>query len=292
MGLEIISQPGAEVAEGPYWDDQTGELYWVDLLRGDFYRHHLGSGRETKLTLPQALGAAVPRRDGGFVGAVRDGIATFTGPDDFEVIAPIALEKANIRMNDAKCDRRGRLWAGTMEGSAAPGQGTLYRVAADFSVTVAVPNVTQSNGLGWSPDGRLMYFIDTQQSRVDVWDFDMDAGEMRNRRVFCYTPQGILPDGLTVDADGGVWVAHFGGGRVQRYAPDGTTDVAVELPVSEVTSCTFGDPDLDTLFITTAAYPWGEWGREPLAGSIFAATPGPAGLTNHRFGDTPPGGRT
>jgi len=286
MSLDILSKSRALVAEAPHWDELKGEVCWVDIPRGELFRHNLSTGMQVKTCVFQPLGAAVPRSRGGFVGAVRDGIATFTDSYDFEVVTPLQLDRPDIRMNDAKCDTRGRLWAGTMEDhSTAPGRGlgTLYRINTDFSAVVAIANITQGNGLGWSPDDMLMYFIDTRELRIDVFDYDADSGSILNRRVFRETPEGVFPDGLTVDADGGVWVALFGAGRVQRFRPDGSEDVSVELPVSEVTSCTFGGPGLDTMFITTASVPIDGWGREALAGSVFVARPGQIGLPNNSF---------
>lgn len=286
MSLEVLSKSAAVVAEAPHWDERTGEVCWVDIPRGEFFRHNLSTGTQVKTSVFQPLGAAVPRSRGGFVGAVRDGIATFTDSYDFEVVTPLQLDRPDIRMNDAKCDTRGRLWAGTMEDhNTAPGRGlgTLYRINTDFSAVVAVAKITQGNGLGWSPDDLLMYFIDTRELRIDVFDYDADSGGILNRRVFRETPEGVFPDGLTVDAEGGIWVALFGAGRVQRFKPDGSEDISVELPVSEVTSCTFGGPRLDTMFITTASVPIDGWGREALAGYVFAAHPGQTGLPSNNF---------
>ncbi len=288
--IEVLSQPRAQVAEGPHWHDRTGELLWVDLLRGDFYQHNLATGAEKISHLPQATGAVVPAETGGYVAAVRDGIATFTTAEDFRIVAGIESDHGTNRMNDAKVDAAGRLWAGTMAYNAAAGAGALYRIDPDLTVTTVVSAVTLANGLGWSPTQESFYFIDSLTYTVTVFDYDHDTGSLANGRRFADLSgnRDHLPDGLTVDAEGGVWVAVFGGGYVQRFAPDGSRDLTLELPVSQVTSCTFGGSGADTIFITTASngFTDDDFNREPLAGSIFAATTGHYGTPNHTFGPT------
>jgi sugar lactone lactonase YvrE len=161
-----------------------------------------------------------------------------------------------------------------------PGRGVLYRLDPDRSTRVVLEDVTISNGLEWSPDGRRAFYADTATERIDVFDYDRERG-LTGRRTFAAVP-GCNPDGLTVDSEGGVWVALYDGGAVRRYAPDGTLDEVVELPVSKTTACTFGGRRLDRLFITTSREHL-DPGAEPQAGALFACTPGVTGVPVREF---------
>jgi sugar lactone lactonase YvrE len=182
-------------------------------------------------------------------------------------------------MNDGKCDSTGRFWAGTMALDVRPGAGSLYRLGPKRDVERMVTGVTISNGLGWSLDDRLMYYIDTPHRRVDVFDFDSPAGAIANRRPFVTIEGPGWPDGMAVDAEGGLWIAIWGGGKVLHYLSDGTLAGGVEVPVSQVSSCGFGGPELRDLYITTAWQNLSPERRaaEPLAGGLFRHRPGVAG---------------
>jgi sugar lactone lactonase YvrE len=188
-------------------------------------------------------------------------------------------------MNDAKCDPVGRLWAGSMAFDFRPGAASLYRLDRT-GITRVLTDLTISNGLGWSPDATLMYFIDSGTNRVDVLDYDLASGTIGERRPFVtLAPSHGMPDGLAVDADGGVWVACFGTGQVRRYAPEGQLDEVLDLPVRQGTSCCFGGPDLSDLYVTSAAYRLSEADlrEQPLAGSLFVCTPGVVGQPSTPF---------
>jgi sugar lactone lactonase YvrE len=179
-------------------------------------------------------------------------------------------------MNDGACDIRGRLWAGTMSLDGDTRTAALYRLDPDLRLTRVLSCISVSNGLGWSPGGTLMYHVDTPRRRVDVFEFDPVDGGLGRRRAAIDVPLECgRPDGLAVDAEGGIWVAIWGGGAVHRYNAEGRLDERVELPVSQVTSCCFGGADLDTLYVTSASR--GTSG-EPLAGALFACRPGLRGL--------------
>jgi sugar lactone lactonase YvrE len=191
-------------------------------------------------------------------------------------------------MNDGSCDASGRFWAGTMALDERPGAGTLYRLSGDGHVETVLRPVTISNGLDWTDDDERMYFVDTATGCVDVFDFDAAAGAISNRRTFVrIAPEQGAPDGLTVDAEGCVWVSLWGGGAVHRYAPRGTLECVVRLPVTHPTSCAFGGNDLRELYITTAAIALTERerARQTNAGDLFRCRPGPAGRAPHRFKD-------
>jgi sugar lactone lactonase YvrE len=228
-----------------------------------------------------AIAAALrPRRGGGAVIAVERGF-TFEDPDGTLTPLDPVWSDAGVRMNEGGCDPDGRFWCGSMAYDQAPGAAALYRLDPDGSARTVLEGVTISNGLDWSPDGSLAYYDDTATHRVDVFDYDRDTG-LTGRRPFVRLPDGGNPDGLTVDAEGGVWVALFGGGAVHRYTPAGVLDVVVELPTAQVTACTFGGPRLDQLFITTSREGMGP-DDDPPAGALFRADVGGAGLPVRPF---------
>jgi sugar lactone lactonase YvrE len=266
----------ALLGEGPVWDTALGELVWVDIERGLVHRRRR-EGTEASLDVGQPVGCAVPRAAGGLALALRDGFALAPAAGGRpRLVAPVEQQRSDTRMNDGGCDSRGRFWAGTMSLLGDTRAAALYRLDSDLTVTRVLPGLSLSNGLGWSPDDRLMYHVDTPRMRIDVYEFDVASGAVGCRRAaIAVAPDAGRPDGLAVDVEGGIWVALWGGGAVQRYTPDGQPDVRVGLPVSQVTSCCFGDPDLGTLYVTSASR---GAKHEPLAGSLFACRPGVRGL--------------
>lgn len=285
IDVELVQDAHAELGEGPVWDHRSGELIWVDILAGVVHRLDPSSGVDRPLAVGQPVGAVCLRRAGGYVVALRDGIATLTDGGDLTFVADLEADVATNRCNDAKCDRAGRLWVGTMRFDERPG-GTLYRVDADHSATPAVTGLGLSNGLGWSPDGALMYLVDSLAGSLDVFDFEpCSAGLSGRRRFASFDRSEGYADGMTVDGDGFVWVALYGGGAVRRYAPSGELALAIELPVSQPTSCAFGGVDLRDLYITTATQRLSPsaLAAEPGAGGLFRFRPGPEGLPADEF---------
>jgi sugar lactone lactonase YvrE len=275
---EQLTPPLAYHAEGPVWSERWGGLRWVDMLAGDVLalatdgsvsRRHVGS----------VAAALRPRSGGGAVIGVERGFA-LEDPDGTLTHLEELWADETIRMNEGACDPDGRFYCGSMAYDKRTGAAALYRLATDRSVDVVLERLTISNGLDWSPDGSLVYYNDTATGQVDVFDYSREDG-LTNRRRFAETD--ARPDGLTVDAEGGVWVALSDGGAVRRYAPDGVLDAVVELPVTKVTASTFGGPRLDTLFITTSREDLPE-GAEPPAGSLFRAVPGVTGQPVREFG--------
>ena len=199
------------------------------------------------------VGAVVLCEDGGMVVAVESELWRAAPSGQWTLLAAV-VPKPGVRFNDCRADPRGRLWAGTLHRDRAPGHAALYRLDPDGELTIVLPERTISNGIGWSPDGEVMYYIDSTTQRVASFGFDLDRGELGDETTFAeIDPMDGLPDGLTVDAEGGVWVCLFGGAQVRRYRPDGSLDEAIDLPLTNPTCPGFGGTDLRTLYITTSA---------------------------------------
>src|SRR6185503_11432690 len=222
------------------------------------------------IEVPSHVGAVAPRAAGGFVAALQDGFWV-VGDGPTRRITSVAEAGPSLRFNDGKCDPAGRFWAGTMAYDEKPGAGALYRLDPDGRASLMLDGVTISNGLAWSLDGLTMYYIDTPTRRIDAFSFSPGTGEISDRRPVISIPAELgLPDGLTIDEEGGLWVALWGGAAVHRYF-DGRLDAVVTLPVSQPTSCAFGGENLDELYVTSAREGLSLEQREaqPLAGAVF-----------------------
>jgi sugar lactone lactonase YvrE len=278
MRAEPITRPVAFHGEGPVWWDGWGGLRIVDLFAGDVLT--LTGDKVERRHVGTVAAALRPRRDGGAVLALERSFA-LEGADGALTVLPDVWNDETIRFNDGGCDPDGRFYCGTMAWDARPGAGSLYRLDPDGSVTLVLDGVTISNGLEWSPDGSRAYYADTPTGRIDVFDYDAVAG-LTDRRPFVeIPPERGSPDGLTVDADGAVWVALYGGGAVHRYV-EGRLDAVVEVPTPKPTACTFGGPGLTTLYVTTTQENVPP-GSDPAAGALFAVEPGVAGLPARTF---------
>jgi sugar lactone lactonase YvrE len=287
VSVEVFADLRADVGEAPHWDDRTNTLLFVDLTGGAVFRYDQSGVRLGSFSVGQEVGAVVPRRGGGLVLAVRDGIAVASDTGEgFEVTAPVERDIPGNRMNDAKCDPAGRLLAGTMAFDLSPHSAALYRVEPGWSFEQIARDVTQSNGIAWSPDGSRMYFIDSATQGIDVFDYNAGTGSAGNqRRLVTIDPAHGIPDGMTADDKGNLWVACFGGAAVRCFSPAGEQLDEVLFPVTQVTSCAFGGPGLADLYVTTAAYRLGpgQLKREPHAGATFVCRPGAAGLPASSF---------
>jgi sugar lactone lactonase YvrE len=280
MRAEQVTGPVAYHGEGPVWSEAWGGLRWVDMLAGDVLS--LGADGVVERRHVGTVAAALrPRSRGGAVIGVERGFA-LEEPDGTVKTLPELWSQTTVRMNEGGCDPDGRFYCGSMAYDKAPGAAALYRLDPDGSTRVVLEPVTISNGLDWSPDGSRAYYNDTETYRVDMFDYDREAGLM-NRRVFAtISPEDGRPDGLTVDAEGGVWVALNHSGTVRRYSPDGVPEAVGEVPPRKVTACTFGGELLDQLFITTSRENLAP-GEDPLAGSLFRAEVGVRGLPVREF---------
>lgn len=279
MRAERLTDAVAYHAEGPVWSMRWGGLRWVDMLAGDVLSF-APDGEVTRRHVGSVAAVLRPRRQGGAVIGVERGFALEDADGEVTPLEELWTGHA-VRMNEGGCDPDGRFYCGSMAYDKRPGAGALYRLDPDGSVQVVLQGVTISNGLEWSPDGSLAYYNDTDTYRTDVFDYASDSG-LTNRRPFVRMPDGGRPDGLTVDNEGGVWVALANAGAVHRYTPKGALDEVIELPVRKVTACTLGGPNLDQLFITTSREGL-EAGMDPLAGSLFCADVGIAGIPTREF---------
>ncbi|MFJ6676042.1 SMP-30/gluconolactonase/LRE family protein [Actinosynnema sp. NPDC091369] len=279
MSIEVAVRAEAELGEAPTWDHASGTLLWVDVLGSEVHRYNPSRDDDAVLEVPQHVGAAKPRSRGGLVLNLRDGVALIDR--DGVKTWLVYWARDGVRGNDAAVDPAGRLWAGTMRYDEDPG-GWLARVEPGGDAKVVLDKVSVSNGIGWSPDSTLMYYVDSAERRIDVLDYDRETGEATNRRPLADVPRG-LPDGLTVDASGAIWVALWGGAAVHRYTPDGALDREIELPVGQPTACCFGGADFTDLYVTTARVGLGEGASSELAGSVLVLPGVGEGLPSTAF---------
>ena len=277
MKVQQITGPVAFHGEGPVWSEGWGGLRWVDMLAGDVLSLS-PDGQVARRHVGEVAAALRPRMQGGAVIAVERGFALESPDGTVEQLGEVWSDRG-VRMNEGGCDPDGRFYAGSMAYDQSPGAAAVYRLDPDHSVHLVFDGVTVSNGIEWSPGGTRAYYNDTATYAVRIFDYDRDAGLTAGRVFADVAPN--RPDGLTVDGDGGVWVALSNGGAVRRYTPEGVLDELVELPTKKVTACTFGGPDLDQLYITTSRE--GIDPADKLAGSLFRADVGRRGLPVREF---------
>jgi len=285
---QVVIASQNQIGESPVWSSSEKSLYWVDVEGKLIQRWHAGNQSIRRWTMAEPIGCIGLRRRGGLVGANRNGfffLDVSTG-EATSIIDPES-DLPDNRFNDGKVDRGGRFWAGTRNfRDHSKDSGALYRLDADLLIHRMEEGLRCPNGMAWSPDDRRMYLCDTWARRIFVYDFDAEAGAIRNRRLFAELSEDAgFPDGLTVDAEGYIWNAHYNGWRITRYAPDGHVDRVIRMPVQHVTSLTFGGPDFSTLYVTSAALRLSEEERlrQPLAGDVFAIETGVRGLPEPQF---------
>jgi sugar lactone lactonase YvrE len=278
LSAEVVVPARCELAEGPVWDAARGLLRWVDILPGQVHALDPATGAHTWFDAGDPVGAVGLTRSGGLVLALVDGFYR-ADPDGQGLtrIGEFTVDRSVVRFNDGKPDPWGNFCAGTCAWLREGPPCALYQLRPDGAVGEIVGDVGLSNGLDWSDDREAFYFADSDSGGVDVFDTDPDSGTLGHRRRFVTV--GGVPDGLTLDAEGGLWVALWGSGELQRYTPEGQLDTVVRLPVTQVTSATFGGADLSTLYITTAreSFTPADLAGQPHAGDIFACTPGVTG---------------
>jgi sugar lactone lactonase YvrE len=274
---ECVWPAGAILGEGPLWSARDDALYWVDIKAPALHRLSLADGARASWVLPEPTGWVIERQGRpGFIAGTRTGFVALTlAPFAITAIGDPEAHCPGNRLNDAKADAWGRIWAGTMDDREVEERGCLWRLDPDLRWFCADRGYHVANGPAFSPDGRILYHTDSAKRLVYRFDLD-EHGTLSSKSVLIrFQEDWGYPDGMTTDADGGLWIAHWDGARISRFAPDGTLDRSIALPVSRPTSCAFGGAALDRLFVTSARI-----GREvePLAGGLFAVVAGVRGL--------------
>lgn len=276
----------ALLGEGPVWCSREGCLYWVDIQRNKIHRYFPATDDKFSWTFEQQITSIAPRRDGGFIVTSRQQFALWDGVSNtLEYMEKVEPDLPDNRFNDGKVDARGHYWAGTMDDKQLQASGALYRLSGDMSVQTMDSHYVITNGPCFSPDDSILYHTDTVARTIYAFDKDR-TGALANKRVFIQTPEAYgYPDGMTSDSEGCLWVCFYGGSRIVRYSNSGEELATIHLPVSNITSCTFGGDDYATLFITTASQGLDAQAlkQQPLAGSLFACTPGVNGFAGGQF---------
>lgn len=288
MNVELVLDAQAALGEGAIWQARDQRLYWVDIQPGRLHIFDPREGSDRAFELGQMVGTVVPRTRGGVMLALQHGFAAFdpqTGK-----LQPWTDPEEHLprnRFNDGKCDPAGRFWAGTISLDHEPRAASLYCLEPNGRVHTKLSGVTNSNGIAWSLDRTSMYYIDTPTSQVTAFDFDMATGSLGPPRTVITVPANLgKPDGMTIDAQGLLWIAHWEGGCVGRWDPQsGRLLETIPVPARRVTSCAFGGPHLDELYITTAriGLTASDLALQPLAGGLFRARPGVAGVSAFEF---------
>jgi sugar lactone lactonase YvrE len=269
--------PGTECyhGEGPCWADEWGGLRWVDMLSGDVLSLDQHGG-VTRTHVGEVAAVIRPRASGGAVLALKDSFAVTDGDlGQLRTVATVGLEPG-VRLNEGGCDPDGRFYCGSMATDESPQAGTFYCLDPGGSVRPVLDKVTISNGFDFSPDGTIAYYVDTRDQSIDIFDYSADTGLVNRRRWVDVPVEAGWPDGLTVDAEGGVWLALMGGSAVHHYSASGRLEEVIPLPVSQVTACTFGGTGLDTLYVTTSQI-GADIPAQPASGALFAVQPGTRG---------------
>ena len=270
---EIVLDHVCELGEGPIWDVENNCILWLDIIKGEIHQFNTNTKIHTTFKVGEMIGCIVPKLNGGFIAGLENGIGTIDMGKN--IVQHILNPEKGLdnRFNDGKADAAGRFWAGTMAKSEEENKGNLYMVNPDFSIQKKLENVSISNGLAWNADNTIMYYINTPTNYVYAFDFNIETGEINNQRVVIdLTHEQGFADGMTIDAEGMLWIAFYGGWRVSRYNPTtGELLMQINLPVENVTCCTFGGPDLTDLYITTATQKMSEelLAQQPHAGKLF-----------------------
>jgi len=286
--LQLVVDAHAQLGEGPIWDDESKRLYWVDILSNHLHAYDPATKVNRTWDVGQHVGTVVPRAQGGVMLALYGGFAAFDlETEEMTFFTDPEADLPGNRFNDGKCDPAGRFWAGSMAYENPSDQGNLWRLDLDGSVHKIMDNIAISNGLVWSSDSKTFYYIDTRAYNVRAYDYDDASGNISNERVVIEVKQGMGgPDGMAIDAEDKLWVAHFGGGCIRRWDPEsGRVMETVDVPAAQTTACAFGGPDLDTLYITCAAMGLSDAQRaeQPHAGGLFAIKTSVRGRPTFRF---------
>ena len=286
--LDLVLSAKSEIGEGPVWDFRRHALYWVDIPKYLVHIYDPATGVDRTINVGQEVGCVCPRRAGGLILGMKGGFATLDiESETCRLLFNPENRLPHNRFNDGKCDPMGRFWAGTIstrknsKGQREKGAGSLYCLYPDMTVRTMATGLTTSNGMAWSPDAKTLYFIDSSDSTVYAFDYDVETGDITNRKALITIPatEG-KPDGMTIDEEGMLWIAHWGGGKITRWEPAGARLVkSFKLPVPQVSSCAFGGLHLDELYITSAriGLTEEELKSSPHSGALFRVKPGVKG---------------
>lgn len=286
--VDTVLQIPTILGEGPVWSAEEGVLYWLDVFKPAINRFDPQSGANIVMPVPEAVYALGLRRGGGFVASLDGGFATLDASAKSVEYLCNPNAGVDVNFNDGKADRTGRFWSGTMARDWESPIGRLYRLDGDGSAHAMDDGIVLANGLGWSPDDRLMYFTDFKKNTIYAYDFDAEAGHISNRRALIVIEEGDgFPDGMTVDAEGHLWVAHWDGWCVTRHDPNGAEVLRVSFPVPRPTSVAFGGNDLTTIYVTSATMQLSEaeLAKAPASGALFAIQTDVVGLPEPLFND-------
>jgi sugar lactone lactonase YvrE len=288
MKAEVLYNPHAVLGECPVWDHQQGELITVDIISQKLLFYHLHNKRSTEITMPQPVGCIVPTEEGRYLVALQDGIYEWNRSDNhLKMISNVESELKNNRFNDGKCDPQGRFWIGSMDMDIKKGAGSVYCLIGNNHPAKKITNTTISNGIAWNRESTKMYFIDTISYTILAYDFDSETGNISNPKVIVSVPESDgAPDGMEIDENGNLWVAHWGDAKVKCWNPV-TGKVIDEIAIYALnpSSCIFGGKDLNTLFVTSARDKMSaqELKKYPLSGAVFQVPMPVKGLLCSRF---------
>lgn len=290
MHATSILHAQAILGEGALWNPESERLYWVDVEGKELHVFDPASSHDRCYSVGNCIGTVVPMRHGQALVALQSGIHKIDLNAGQLTLLADPITDENLRFNDGKCDPAGRFWVGTLDLKQRDRAAALYRFDPDGSTHVMLRHVTNSNGLTWTLDRRTMYYIDTATQRVQAFDYDDATGSVGNPRVIICIGEKTSgePDGMTIDAEGKLWVALFGAGQVRRYDPEtGALLQTIHVPAPNTSSCAFGGPELKTLFITTGrgGLTAEQLQKFPLSGNVFAVDPGVAGVPAYFFGE-------
>lgn len=270
----LIYDAKATLGEGPFWDCESEQLFWVDIEAGVLHSHDAKTKKNSEWSLGEMIGAVVPSEKETLILALETGIASFNyKTKELRPLGILENSDQNLRFNDGKCGPGGNLWIGTMHKNLKPGYGNLFKVDHELQESLQISNTSISNGMAWSPDKTKFYYIDTAVYEVWEYDYDVVMAEISNRKTIFKIPESYGgADGMTIDREGMLWIAHWGGGCIRRWNPE-TAEVLekIEVDAPHVTSCCFGGKDLKTLYITTARSGMSENGLKsyPHSGGLF-----------------------
>src|SRR5665213_242539 len=274
MKVELVCDHSCLLGEGPVWNGREKKICWVDILNGEIHEYDVVQKKRNTISVHQMVGAIAPEKNAHYVAALQHGLGFInrqTG--EVKMIADPEADIRGNRFNDGKCDPAGRFWAGTMPLSEDSPAGNVYSMDGHFSIQKKISGVTVSNGMAWSLDRHTLYYIDSPSHEVVSYTYDEVTGNISDKkRIIEIVKEEGSPDGMTIDGDGMLWIAHWGGWKLSRWDPDAGKKIdELIMPVSKVTSCTFGGDHGDDLYVTSARVDLTEkeLEKQPLAGSLF-----------------------